>query len=138
MMRRTRPTPTPASTDMSATESDIASSRRQTRNQRQRATAELAYREVKDRSTPTSRNAKLVKGTRRPHVRQSLTGALIGEMSIDRRAEMVSDVAGDCLVKLLKAGVTSGKSTKKQEEMEWRKAWEGLQSQLFASYIDRS
>lgn len=59
-------------------------------------------------------------------MRPSLMGPLVEEMTIARRAEMLADVAGDTLIKLLKAGFGSS-PTKKDEEI-CRKAWEALQS----------
>jgi len=68
-----------------------------------------------------------LQGRRRLHIRPSLTGAQVEEMTIERRAEMVADVAGDCLLKLLRAGL-QGDQGERKRDMEWRKAWGGLQS----------
>lgn len=65
---------------------------------------------------------------RRPHVRPSLTGAQVEELTIERRAEVVADIAGDCLLRLVRAGARGDGKVKKGDE-EWRRAWDGLQSE---------
>ena len=81
-------------------------------------------------SAPSTRSPSQMRRTRRrPHIRPSLTGPQVEEMTIERRAEMVSDVAGDCLVKLVRAGFEDRGGSKRGHE-EWRKAWEGLQSEF--------
>ena len=48
-------------------------------------------------------------------------------MTIERRAEMVADVAGDCLVKLLRVTLGSDEAVRRVND-DWSKAWDGLQS----------
>ena len=74
------------------------------------------------------------KRQKRLHVRPSLTGPHVEEMTIERRAEMVADVAGDCLVKLVRAGLQWNQRSRKGDE-DWRKIWQGLQCKFTSHSI---
>ncbi|OCF31142.1 hypothetical protein I316_07109 [Kwoniella heveanensis BCC8398] len=74
--------------------------------------------------SPPARPLKLAK----PAVRKSLTGSTVLGMTINDRAEILADVAGDCLVTLVKAASTTGKVRPRRSgpEDEVKKVWEGL------------
>nr|XP_031858466.1 uncharacterized protein CI109_006111 [Kwoniella shandongensis]KAA5525538.1 hypothetical protein CI109_006111 [Kwoniella shandongensis] len=72
-------------------------------------------------------------------VRKSLTGSAVLGMTINDRAEILADVAGDCLVTLVKSAFEERpRSRRNAEQDEARKAWEGLyairQSYIFPPY----
>ncbi len=98
---------------------------------RARATRHNPTQSLGSASTATPQAVPHAVGRRRPHIRPSLTGAQVEELTIERRAEMVTDVAGDCLVKLVRAGV-EGDGKPRKANNEWRKAWDGLQSEYEA------
>ncbi|WVF65886.1 hypothetical protein IAT40_000623 [Kwoniella sp. CBS 6097] len=65
----------------------------------------------------------------RPAVRHSLTGSTVLGMNVNDRAEVLADVAGDCLVTLVKASFAADKGKQRRRsgpEDEVTKAWEGL------------
>ncbi|WVR03755.1 phenylalanine-tRNA ligase [Kwoniella sp. DSM 27419] len=79
--------------------------------------------------------------TRRPAVRPSLTGgqSALG-MTINERAEILSGVAGDCLVTLVQAAFDGSAQRRRRSrpDDEVKKAWDGLyalrQSYIFPPY----
>jgi hypothetical protein len=129
----TRATPTPSQTETSASEVEIPS--RHTRTTSRRRQPNTVTEDDEDLLVPRRLSAVSKHTTRRLHVRPSLTGPLIGEMSIERRAELVADVAGDCLVKLLKSGMSGDERSRSRAlDLDWRKAWDGLQSKLHSGH----
>ena len=70
---------------------------------------------------------------KRLHIRPSLAGPQVEELTIERRAEMLADVAGDCLLKLLRAGLHLDENTR-LDGQEWRRTWDGLQS-AYAEHV---
>lgn len=62
---------------------------------------------------------------RRRLVRKSLVGPHVEELTIKRRAEMLIDVAGDCLIKTIKAGLNWNRRTWGDCE----KTWKGFQGE---------
>ncbi|EIW67227.1 hypothetical protein TREMEDRAFT_64473 [Tremella mesenterica DSM 1558] len=56
---------------------------------------------------------------RRPRLRPSLTGPQVESMTITRRAEMLADIAADCLMKML--AEMDGDGTD-----EWHRSWQAL------------
>jgi hypothetical protein len=113
--------------DLSSIHEDTQATPR-ARDARHSRTRSLASTATSVLHSPQDRPAK-----RRLHVRPSLTGAQVEEMTIERRAEVVADVAGDCLVKLLRAGLRGDELRKGGDE--WRKAWDGLKSKSFSSAV---
>lgn len=85
------------------------------------------------RSTELSRvsnSARRHESSRSSGGRLSLNSRLT-EMSDNRRLEMLSDIAGDCLVKMLKAvlnigGTNQGMGT---PEEDWVSSWNDLQGE---------
>jgi hypothetical protein len=65
------------------------------------------------------------------HLRLSLRGPPVAEMDINRRAEVLSDIAGDCLVKLVRVGEPGVDS--KKAEAQAIKGWRELQGNSLSS-----
>lgn len=106
-------------------------SRRSRDGVEEEARSERTERSVRQRYSSTVYNDLTPRGgsskKRKYQVRQSLgVSQVLGEMTLDRRAEMVSDVARDCLVKLLAISRKGGGG-------EARKAWDSLQSKRHVS-----
>jgi len=90
---------------------------------RRTRTASFAIKHDSVKPTPEKANR------RRPHVRPSLTGPQVEELTLTKRADMLADVAGDCLCKLLKSAVkTEGGSREADEDAS--RSWHALQSRL--------
>ncbi|KAK8861651.1 hypothetical protein IAR55_002474 [Kwoniella newhampshirensis] len=75
----------------------------------------------------------------KPLIRKSLTGSAVLGMTINDRAEILADVAGDCLVTLVRSIHEERPRTGKSgDQDDARKAWDGLyalrQSYIFPPY----
>ncbi|KAK4689913.1 hypothetical protein P7C73_g208, partial [Tremellales sp. Uapishka_1] len=139
--RRTASESAASGTDVSRSEARVAKRRRKSHSKRQ-----------EDNNTPRSRRSHLSHSNvgaqpRQPSprkrilgVRASLTGDLVKELTIQQRAQTVADVAGDCVLKLLRFG-------RDDHPAGWQKDWDALvalrrsslfsaQSQLFPSFLE--
>ena len=68
---------------------------------------------------------------RRRIMRTSLLGPQVEELTIERRADILNDIAGDCIVKIIRAGLKWNRST----WMECKLSWDLVQSERFSRAI---
>lgn len=80
-------------------------------------TALATYQNVND--TPAGKKARL---------RRSLAGPVVQEMTVETRAVIVSEVAEDCIIKLLRADL-NGHHLQASREQDWQAAYQALQGE---------
>ncbi|WVQ65021.1 uncharacterized protein L199_003191 [Kwoniella botswanensis] len=115
---------------------DVPSSTGTSTRHRRKTSAEshLSLRLTPPIRTPTKTNGK---GKGKAVLRKSLTGENASGMNINDRANILADVAGDCLVTLVKSALRAEGSERRKSSVndQVRKAWDGLygirQSYLF-------
>ncbi|WVW80238.1 hypothetical protein I302_102216 [Kwoniella bestiolae CBS 10118] len=127
---------TPRGRSVSFQPPDLNLTPRQSRNKRKTSGgSHYSIRLTPPIQTPSSRSKSKGKAV----IRKSLTGENALGMNINDRAEVLADVAGDCLVTLVRAALrdSSGSGNRRRSSIndEVKKAWEGLygirQSYLF-------
>ena len=64
-------------------------------------------------------------------MRTSLLGPQVEELTIERRADILNDIAGDCIVKIIRAGLKWNRTT----WMECKLSWDLVQSERFSIAI---
>lgn len=71
---------------------------------------------------------------RKARLRRSLAGPVVQEMTVETRARIVIEVAQDCIVKLLRAGL-DGHMYREGGEHPWEASYEALQGKLIFSIL---
>ncbi|OCF75080.1 hypothetical protein I204_03929 [Kwoniella mangroviensis CBS 8886] len=108
---------------------DVPSSIRNSTRHRRKTSAEshLSLRLTSPIQTPT-KSMTNGKGKGKVVLRRSLTGENALGMTINDRANILADVAGDCLVTLVKSALRAESANRRRSSVndEVKKAWEGL------------